>query len=478
MENKLTKQEIEDIKNNIATDVIFRKSICEFSHKWFFTTYFSEYIKYPSPDFHDDLFLITEDAEEFLSVIVAFRGSAKSTIMALSNPIWAMIGSPQKKHIVIISRTKELARKILQNIKSELETNRLLINDFGPFITNTDSWNSEELHINKYKTTITSLSVSSNKRGLRDGSNRPDLIICDDIQDMDSVKTKENRDRIYDWYVNEIVPLGDLDTKIIIIGNLLHEDSLVSRLKRSIREGKRTGIYREYPLMDENGLSLWPEKFSLEEIRKLQMKLADDRAFAIEYLLKILPRHGQIINRKWLHYYSDLPDIPPDRVFTGVDLAVSQKNSGDCTSIVTIYLYGYFENWVAYVLPTPINARLRFPEATDAISRAITTNYLDRHYLAIESNGYQLSMIQQLENKGVVCKGFPSVVDKYVRLNNISAHIKKGTILFPDEGAEDLITQIIGLGVEKHDDLVDAFSLCVNYLLEVINEPPPQIYFI
>lgn len=41
-----------------------------------------------------------------------------------------------------------------------------------------------------------------------------------------------------------------------------------------------------------------------------------------------------------------------------------------------------------------------------------------------------------------------------------------GVIVFPKHGAEDLITQMIGFGVESHDDIMDAFTLLVRAFIE------------
>lgn len=473
---KLRKSDLSQIKNQLATNSGFRTELCSSNHQWFFATYFSDYIKYPSPDFHSDLFEITEN-DEFLSVVVAFRGSAKSTIMSLSYPIWACIGNPKKKHIVLISRTRELAGRILQNIRRELENNELLIQDYGPFTENAESWNAERIHIKKYNTSIISVSVNSSTRGLREGHVRPDLIICDDIQDMDSVKTTESRDKTYNWYVNEIVPLGDIGTKMVIIGNLLHEDSLVSRLKEDINNKDRIGLYREYPLMDSEGISLWPEKYSTVEIEKLKRKVGDIRAFQIEYMLKIIPKEGQAIHKEWIQYYDELPLGSPDYVFSGVDLAVSQKTSADCTAIVTFYVYGGLQDWTAYVLPNPINRRMTFPEAQDAIIET-GMNYLGNHKLIIEANGYQGAMIQSLEARGITCESYTSNSDKYTKIKHTSAAIKQGLIKFPRKGCKDLINQMVGFGAEKHDDLVDAFAIGALPLIKQLNESPPKLSFI
>lgn len=45
--------------------------------------------------------------------------------------------------------------------------------------------------------------------------------------------------------------------------------------------------------------------------------------------------------------------------------------------------------------------------------------------------------------------------------------IRSGKVLFPKKGTEDLIQQLVYFGVEKHDDLVDAFTMVLHVSLEV-----------
>jgi len=45
--------------------------------------------------------------------------------------------------------------------------------------------------------------------------------------------------------------------------------------------------------------------------------------------------------------------------------------------------------------------------------------------------------------------------------------IRSGKVLFPKKGTEDLIQQLVYFGVEKHDDLVDAFTMVLYVSLEV-----------
>src|SRR5581483_11119142 len=124
--------ELTDLQAQLFTNKAVRSKVTTQSHQWFFSTYFASYITHESADFHREMFAITEDESQPLSVIVAFRGSGKSTIMTLSYPIWAVLGKQQKKFVLIASQTQYQARVHLTNIKRELESNDLLSNDLGP----------------------------------------------------------------------------------------------------------------------------------------------------------------------------------------------------------------------------------------------------------------------------------------------------------------------------------------------------------
>ena len=60
----------------------------------------------------------------------------------------------------------------------------------------------------------------------------------------------------------------------------------------------------------------------------------------------------------------------------------------------------------------------------------------------------------------------------------IANYIKTGKIVFNIKGCEDLITQLVGFGVEKHDDLVDALT-CAIIMADQVDHAPaePSIVF-
>lgn len=465
----LTEKELEEIKKKR----LVRRTLAKNSHFWFFSIYLGHYIKYPFAPFHSEMFALTENADIRLSVLVAFRGSGKSTLITLSYPIWAIVGSQQKKFILILSQTQSQARLHMANIKRELESNELLKADIGPFEEVSDEWGSNSIVISKYGARITVASTEQSIRGLRHGEHRPDLVICDDVEDLNSVKTREGRDKTFQWLVGEVLPIGDQDTKIVIVGNLLHEDSLLMRLKKGIQNEKLNGKYFAYPLLDMNNAIAWQAKFkTLKDVERLRTTIGTDSAWYREYLLRIISDADRLVHPEWIQYYDQIPseDNGDFRyTATGIDLAISQRESADYTAMVSAKVFGYSDKLKIYILPYPVNKRLSFPETYETASQ-LSKDLGDGHYtkLYIEDVGYQQALIQDLSNHNVPAEGVKvSGQDKRSRLALITHLIKQGKVLFPKGNqTEELIMQLTGFGIEKHDDLADAFSLLLLKILE------------
>jgi len=242
------------------------------------------------------------------------------------------------------------------------------------------------------------------------------------------------------------------------------------RMKNSFEEGSSTGMFRAYPLVDNNDQHLWEDKFpSPTEIDVLRKKIGNHISWQREYMLKIVPDVDRVVHREWLHRYTELPiDKKPWSIATGVDLAISQKSSADYTAIVSAKVYGSGDNLKIYILPNPINKRLTFPETIETLESLSTSlGNGQRTQLFIESTAYQAAAIQELQRKGFRAEEFKSAGnDKRSRLALTTHLIQSGTILFPDKGADSLVAQLVGFGVEKHDDLADAFSILILKIQE------------
>jgi predicted phage terminase large subunit-like protein len=347
----------------------------------------------------------------------------------------------------------------------------VLKRDLGPFQEESDEWGSFSLVFKKHGARITVASTEQSIRGIRHNEHRPDLIICDDVEDVQSTKTREGRDKTYHWLRGEVIPAGDRNTRLIIVGNLLHEDSLLMRIKEEISQGKAKGIFREYPLLDRDDTCLWPGKYKdAKDVEDEKLKVASDISWQREYLLRIIPSDDQVIYPEWIQYYDELPGtrhMGYRGTYAGVDLAISAKDSADFTTIVSAHVYSRREKMRIYILPNPIQQKLNFPAQVDLMKNFKSTNMpRSSDSLFVESVAYQEALPQMLELHGITAEAIKPKGDKRTRLSLTSTAIKSGIIKFPKQGCEDLIEQLVGFGVEKHDDLADAFSLLINATLD------------
>lgn len=470
-----------EANNNKFVDKVLKEpetrvNIVEKSHLMFFTTYFARFMEFPMAPMHYEMFNLSEKTESPLVVISAFRNSAKSTILNQSYALWSLFGIQKKKFIIIVSQTEVLAKAHFQNIKRELENNELLRQDLGPF--EEEQWNAGSLILKRYNARIMAMSVGQAIRGLRHGEHRADLIICDDLEDINSTRYTDSREETYKWFNREIVAIGSAKTKVVVLGNPLHEESLIKRLETQIVGGERTGIYREFPIVDDEDKIYWPGKFpDLASIETEKLRVGDKFAWANEYLLKIVGDKEPIIEKEWVNYYQELPTELRNQAITfasGVDLAVSEKDSADYTAIVGAKIVGRGDDMKIYLLPNPLNAKTQLPVTIDNIC-TIAKSYGDhKHTFYVEEVGTQMGVTQLLKKKEIEAVGIGvGRNDKRTRLALISEWIRSGKILFPAHGAEDLLRQMLNFGLERHDDLVDALTTLIIGIME--KPPSPSV---
>lgn len=461
----------------IVKDPKIRRTVAYQSHQLFFPIYFPHYIIYPMAEFQKSILRLTEDEANTLALVVAFRGSAKSTLVTLSYVLWSILGKQQKKYVVILCQTQQQARQHMTNLKKELEQNTLLKSDLGPFQEDSGGdWALSSLVFKNMNARITVASMEQSIRGTRHNQHRPDLIILDDIEDVNSTKTSDGRNKTFEWFTREIMPLGDLKTRILLVGNLLHEDSLMMRLKKKIENGELTGLCLWYPLIDEKVTCLWPEKFdNPDKIEELHGRVANELAWQQEYLLKIAHDHMRVVQSDWIQYYDHLPPKSERRsAATSVDLAISDRETADYTAVLTGSVYGYGETFGIYIHPNPINERLNFPDIVSRLSLIDDEmRKQGNHSLLVEDVGYQRSVIQQLKQYKIYAKGIGTEgADKRTRLSLVSELVRLGVVKFPRTGCETLIAQLTGFGNERHDDLADAFSMLMKELQTISRVRP------
>lgn len=461
----------DDLIRKVINDTKIRCEVTKNSFIWFFYVYFVDYAQYPIADFQKEIFRIVEaDDDEFIKIITSFRGSAKSTIITLAYTIWAILGIQQRKYVLIISHTQAQANMHFANVRNILEENELLKKDLGPFTDYKEAWGSMSIVLKRYGARISAASTEKTIRGARHRQYRPDLVILDDIEDINSVKTQDSRDKLYQWFTSEVVPLGDIHTRIIVVGNLLHKDSLLTRLQADIDEGKIDGSYFNYPLLDSKGKIQWPGKYpNKAAIERERRKVNDHVTWHREYLLEMVNDVDQVIHHDWIQTYSSIPQVILDgyhETICGVDFAASEKAKADHSALVSLIVAWHDNKLKVYVLPDPFYGRVTFPAFQEQIAAkyAGVTDSRPVKFI-VESNGMQKGLVQILETAGLPVEAVHVSTDKRARVAMISPLIKSGQVEFHYMSNKQLITQLTGFGVEKYDDLVDALTIALNYVI-------------
>lgn len=201
--------------------------------------------------------------------LCAPRGIGKSSLVQAM--ILKGIIFNEYRHIVLGGASYSLgARARSENIKREIEDNPQIQHFWGSL--KSDKW-AEDEWITAFDQRILPVGAGQKVRGALYKNHRPDLIVLDDIEDLDNTSSPENRKKVRDWLFDTILKLRDMGStsfKIVYIGSLLHEDSLMARLTEIDEVTKEFKLPSWNPikleLHDDNGKSFWPEYMSDERI--------------------------------------------------------------------------------------------------------------------------------------------------------------------------------------------------------------------
>jgi len=438
----------------------------------FSLVYLTGYFTDPPASFHRELFHCLEDAAIKRLLILGFRGSGKSTDGSLALPLWAALEKPQEyPFIILISDSTRQATLNISAIKNELETNALIKQDYGEIRGNViedfslrgdgEEWQKQNIVLSN-GVRILARSRGQKVRGLRHLQYRPKLVIVDDPEDGEWVRSKDNRDKTERWLRSEVIPGMDARKgKLVVIGNLLHMDALLSRLKAA-----GTGFkVLEFPLIDAKGVCTWPAMYPTEQSLKDKERDMGAIAWQREMLLKIVADDEAIIKPEDIHYYDERPKSIAAMKGHGIDLAISQKEGADYTSIVSGEVIYVDDAPKIFIRPNPYNEHVTFHDFLKKV-RSIPGELGGANILFVEDVAYQKAAIQEMERALLPVVPMKPTHDKRSRLMVVAPYIKNGTVVFPRIGCEQLLAQLFGFGSESHDDLVDALVYLILGLVE------------
>ena len=183
--------------------------------------------KFATPLFHAEIIDRFHSKAIRNCVEITFRGGAKSTLA--EEGVSLGTGFRDFAHCLIVGASIDRGRERLHAVRRHLENNEAMLELFGDLKGR--PWTDDMLETNTGRT-IQAMGRGQSLRGTKSERIRPDLILLDDIEDAESLRTAEGRKKIQDWFFQELLPMGDEPTmRVRILSNDRHPECLANILK-------------------------------------------------------------------------------------------------------------------------------------------------------------------------------------------------------------------------------------------------------
>lgn len=405
--------------------------------------------------------------------------------------------------IIVVSETVTVAGTFIQWGNRQLKFNRKLIEDFGMLLFERPSSNeidNKEEYVTQNGVKVMARGAGGQMRGMRYGSTRPQLMILDDLESEEDVRTKEQRAKILAWFNEEALPAIDKSKgKVIYVGTILSFDSLLDIV---IREDKRfrsrrykavesyatnSDLWDEWKdiyLADDEDASkkarqfyednedkmlegtklLWGEYWTYYDFMVLLTNMGV-KSFTQEYQNEPTDEERQIFKVEQFFYYDEGQTFSHEQFefYAGIDFAMG-KEKGDFSAMVT--LAKNRTTGVCYVVDV-FNKRLHPKEFIEVIiDRVRTYQYT---LIAIEAQMAQEFFADTLGDR-LQDLGYPAHTRlvpvkqrtrKELRIEAMSPDVHNGRIRYKKSQTE-LIGQYEKYPMVAYDDMVDATEMAYN----------------
>ncbi|SEW02035.1 hypothetical protein SAMN05428988_1323 [Chitinophaga sp. YR573] len=234
--------------------------------------YFPKYFKYPSPEFH------TTASNRLIDAFLRFkhwyetrhwaRGLSKTTTALFD--ILFLVLTGKLKFIVYTSSTYDAALLFLTKYQCQLDSNDRLINDYGKQKLE-GSWTEGDF-TTRNGVRFLALGAGQSPRGKSNEEIRPDCIVVDDFDTDQECRNADIIKQKWDWFETALLPTVDISEPYLILwlGNIIAEDCCV------VRAGKISDHCETINIRDEEGVSVWLEKNSEEDIDYILSKMSWD----------------------------------------------------------------------------------------------------------------------------------------------------------------------------------------------------------
>lgn len=460
-------------------------------YDYFVANYFPHYVRSSSrSELHNYLFSqlpqVLQKPNSVHLAIAAPRGEAKSTLVSQLFTLYCLV-TQKKRYTLIVMDSINQAYPMLESIKVELEFNQRLRIDFPEVTGQGRVWQATTI-LTKANQKVEIAGSGKKLRGLRHGAYRPDLVVLDDIENDEQVRSPEQRDKLHDWLKKTVLPLGVAGEKldVVYIGTILHYDSVLNRTLAS--KAWETAKFRAL-ISPPDDMALWDkwEQFYLTEGEAVAdafysaNQSAMDKGAKVSWaarplltLMKIRARDGHAtfdseyqndpvsgedaIFANALQYWAELPT---DLIYFGaVDPSLGKAGASRDPSAILVGGYQRSSGKL-YVVEAQVKKRLPDLIIEDVIR--LHKQYGCQRWF-VETVQFQEFLKDELVKRSaqrgapVPATAIKPSTDKMLRIESLQPHIANGLILL-HRSQSTLISQLRHFPKADHDDGPDALEM-------------------
>lgn len=446
-----------------------------------------------SPLFHYEI-LDTVSRNES-SLIISFRGSAKSSICAEYMFLYIAVfgGIDSRRNGVEVFDDIPVAMYIgdtmengCKNLRSNIEfryNNSEFLQKYVPKVRFTDI-EMEFENLEGHKLCVRNFGISTGVRGFKKYGKRPVFAVMDDLmtdKNAESVTVVRDIENVIYKAVRQA--MHPTQRKVVWIGTPFNKKDPLYKAAGSI--GWKTRVYpicEEFPCEEGDYVGAWEDRFSYDTVkREYELLKSNGRidAFNQELMLRIMSDDDRLVLDEDIMWDENRGEIIKRlneyNIYMTTDFATSEKQGSDF-SVISVWALDWDGNfhWI-----DGICKRQTMDKNVDDIFRLV-----DRYHplrVGVEVSGQQRGFVSWLKRdmsmRGVYFglatdknsgeDGLRPNTSKLVRFNVVLPLIKAKRIWFPRDmqGSEiikeflDELTSITPTGIKSlHDDCVDTVS--------------------
>lgn len=276
---------------------------------------------------------------------VAPRGSGKSTWLFSILPCWAL-AHRHRNFVAAFADSGHQAQQHLASLKREFDTNALLRRDYPELCkaayrpSGTSVADNQSLYVAGSGVVFQAKGIDSSTLGAKVGSQRPDLLLFDDVEPDASNYSMHQKAKRQETIVNAVLPMN-LNAVVQFAGTTTMHGSIIHDIVRQTTDPENAPEWvrdehirtRYFPAIvtDDDGseASLWPERWDLEYLQSIR----HTRSFALNMQNVPTNLDGDFWTQSDFRY-----DPPPavTRRILSIDPAVTTKTTSDYSGLAVV----------------------------------------------------------------------------------------------------------------------------------------------